>query len=172
MARTGSIGSQKLSRRGAAGRVRWRHRFRQQVQDSGSAHELTRSPVGAVDVIGDPDVEQVHQIGGKIGIRAALLAQLQAGNHAAQLVVLFHVLGGLGIAGLHEQHLLAAAVLKGMMLQRIKDAAKNLPAGSSLDGAMQAIDQGDQLLVILVELLDTHAQILRPKQQHRVFLLN
>jgi len=76
--------------------------------------------------------------------------------------VFFNVPGCVSIAGLHEQQLLAAAMVPGMVLQRIEHAAQNFPARAVLDSAMQAIHQGDQLLVVLVELFNAHAQILCP----------
>jgi len=51
-----------------AGSVRWRHRIGQHVKQTGGAQKLASLAVGAVDVVGDPDVDQVHHVDGELGI--------------------------------------------------------------------------------------------------------
>jgi len=72
----------------------------------------------------------------------------------------------IGIAGLKKSNLFTSAVVPCVVLQIVENAFEHVLAVPRLNGAVQHVHQGDQFLVILVEVLDAYAQILRPQQQH------
>jgi len=93
------------------------------------------------------------------------------GNHPPQLVVLFSMRGGIGKAGLQEEHLFPRALVPDVILQLIEYGFQHTVARLRLDRRVEPVHQHNQPLVGIVELLHAQAQFLRPKQKHRLHLL-
>jgi hypothetical protein len=136
------------------------------------AHELREFSVTSADVIGDPDVDQVHHVHREHGIRRLGEAQLHFFDHLAQFDVLRGMRLGIGIAVLQESQLLGGAMAPCVVFQAIEDTSQDSRAVPGLNGAVQRIDHGNEPSVVFVEYLNADAKILRPLQQHGGRLLS
>jgi len=131
--------------------------IRRRSENAADAHELRVFSVPVADMIGDPDVDQVHHVHREHGIRPQVALLLHLLNHLPQLVVLRDVRRRIGIAGLQEGHLLAGAVLPCVPFQFVENALEHSRALPSLNDAVQRIDACNQPLVVLVEFLHAYA---------------